>query len=41
MTLVDVETNEAARRQAVENLRELIFPKFAHVATSLATGTVN
>ena len=41
MTLVYAETNETAKRQAVEELGKLIFPKFSQVATAVAIGAVN
>jgi len=41
MTLVYAETDEAAKRQAVEELGKLIFPKFSQVATPVAIGAVN
>jgi len=41
MTLVYAETDEAAKRQAVEELGKLIFPKFSQIATAVATGIVN
>jgi integrase len=41
MTLVYAETDEAAKREAVEELGKLIFPKFSQVATPVAIGAVN
>ena len=41
MTLLYAETNDAAKREAVEELGKLIFPKFSQVATAVAIGTVN
>jgi len=38
MTLVYAETDERAKREAVEELGKLIFPKFSQVAISVATG---
>jgi hypothetical protein len=41
MTLVYAETDEAATRQAVEELGRLIFPKLSQFATAIAIGSVN
>jgi len=38
MTLVYAETDEKAKREAVEELGKLIFPNFSQVAISVATG---
>ena len=41
MTLVYAKTDETAKRQAVEELGKLIFPKFSQLANTVATGTIN
>jgi integrase len=40
-TLLYAETNDAAKREAVEELGKLIFPKFSQLANTVATGTLN
>jgi hypothetical protein len=40
MSLVYAETNETAKREAVEELGNLIFPKFSQVATGVASRAV-
>jgi len=41
MTLEYAETDEASKRQAVEEWGKLIFPKFSQLANSVATGMIN
>jgi integrase len=41
MTLEYAETDEVSKRQAVEELGKLIFPKFSQLATGVAIGAAN
>lgn len=41
MTLEYAETDQASKRQALEELGKLIFPKFSQLATTVATGVAN
>jgi 8-oxo-dGTP pyrophosphatase MutT (NUDIX family) len=41
MTLVYAETDETAKREAVEELGKPIFPKFSQLAMPVANGTIN
>lgn len=41
MTLEYAETEEASKRQALEELGKLIFPNSSQLATAVATGAAN